>query len=100
MTPIQARCVRVELVFFTVAHVERQLDRLLEDLEDVTSLWQELLMGIEDSWPLCGEELIARWQTRLHPFPEPLRRAMIKAYWDFFPLWYHHEAMAARDGEL
>jgi hypothetical protein len=53
-----------------------------------------------DGLPLYGEELVARWQARIRAYPEPLRRAMVERHWDFFPLWYHGEAMAARDAEL
>lgn len=92
--------VRTEVVFLTVEHVERRLDELLEQLQDVASSRQKLLAGIAEGLPLYGEERIARWRARLEPFPEPFRRAMIERHWDFFPLWYHAEAMAARDTEL
>lgn len=92
--------VRTEVVFLTVEHVEGQLDELLDQLQDVASSRQKLLAGIAEGLPLHGEELIARWRARLQPFPEPFRRAMIERHWDFFPLWYHAEAMVARDSEL
>lgn len=96
----QLRGVRTEVVFLTVEHVERQLDQLLDQLEDVASRRQKLLAGIAEALPLYGDELVARWRARLHPFPETFRRAMIERHWEFFPLWYHGEAMAARDSEL
>lgn len=92
--------VRTEVVFLTVEHVEQRLDELLDQLRDVASSRQKLLAGIAEGLPLHGEELIARWRARLQPFPEPFRREMIERHWDFFPLWYHAEAMAARDSEL
>jgi hypothetical protein len=33
-------------------------------------------------------------------YPQPLRRAMIERHWNFFPLWYYGESIAARDAEL
>lgn len=92
--------VRTELAFFTVQPIERQLDRLLDELEDVVSPWQKLLSGIDEAMPLYGDALVARWKARLRPFPEPFRRAMIEGHWNFFALWYYGEAMAARDSEL
>ncbi len=92
--------VRTELTFFTVTSVEDLLDRLLGDLEDVNSALGKVLLGIDEALPLHGEALIARWKARLRPFPEPFRRAMITAHWEFFPLWYHQDAIAARESEL
>jgi hypothetical protein len=57
-------------------------------------------VGVLEGLPLQGEELIKRWQSRLRAYPEPLRRAMVERYWQFFPLWHHAEAMAVRDAEL
>lgn len=73
----QLHGVRTEVVFLTVEHVERQLDELLEQLQDVASSRQKLLAGIAEGLTLHGEELIARWRARLQPFPESFRRAMI-----------------------
>jgi predicted nucleotidyltransferase len=92
--------VRTEVSFTTVERVEWQLDQLLEKLEEVASPRQKFLSGINEGMPLHGAELIAVWQTRVRNYPEPLRRRMIEHHWDFFPLWYYGEAMAARDCEL
>ncbi|HSI97154.1 MAG TPA: hypothetical protein VK926_02240 [Gaiellaceae bacterium] len=59
-----------------------------------------ILSGVLEGVPLEGEELIERWQARLREYPEPLRRAVIERRWDFVPLWYLEQAIAARDAEL
>ena len=92
--------IRAEVSFTTVERVEWQLDQLLDRLEEVVSPRQKFLSGINEGMPLYGAELIAVWQTRVRDYPEPLRRTMIEQHWDFFPLWYYGEAMAARDSEL
>jgi predicted nucleotidyltransferase len=92
--------VRAEVSFVTVARVEWRLDQLLERLEELDSPVQKVLDGILEGLPLYGEELVERWQGRLRVYPEPLRQAMVERHWSFFPLWYHGEAMAARDAEL
>jgi predicted nucleotidyltransferase len=92
--------VRTEVSFTTVERVEWQLTQLLDELEDVVSPHQKFLSGIDEGLPLYGEELIATWKRRVGEYPEPLRRRMIERHWDFFPLWYYGEAMAARDTEL
>jgi predicted nucleotidyltransferase len=96
----QLEGVRTEVLFTTVERVERQLDQLLDQLEEINSPRQKFLSGIAEAMPLHGEELISGWQARLRDYPEPFRRAMIERHWDFFPLWYYGEAMAARDSEL
>jgi hypothetical protein len=92
--------VRTEVSFTTVARVESQLSLLLDELEDVVSSRQKFLSGLADGLPLYGDELIGAWKTRLRNYPESLRKEMIERNWDFFPLWYYDEAMAARDSEL
>ena len=92
--------VRTEVSFTTVERIEWQLAQLLDDLADVVSPHQKFLSGIADGLPLYGHELIEGWQARIRAYPDALRRAMIEGHWDFFPLWYYSEAMAARDAEL
>jgi hypothetical protein len=53
-----------------------------------------------ESLPLYGEQLVEDWRARVRGYPEPLRRAMVERHWNFFPLWYYGDAMAARDTEL
>jgi predicted nucleotidyltransferase len=92
--------VRTEVTFFTVARVDWQLDQVLDELEEFDSPRQKALAGVLEGLPLYGEDVIERWQRRLRDYPEPLRRAMVEKHWSFLPLWYYHEAIAARDAEL
>jgi 8-oxo-dGTP pyrophosphatase MutT (NUDIX family) len=92
--------VRTEVPFITVTRVEWQLDQLLEELAEVDSPNQKVLLGLLEGLPLYGEDLVERWRFRVRSYPEPLRRAMIDRYWDFFPVWYYREAIAVRDAEL
>jgi hypothetical protein len=92
--------VSTEVTFVTVARMEMRLEQLLERLEEIDSPLQKAVSGVLEGLPLHGEELIEGWQSRLRAYPEPLRLAMVERYWRFFPLWYHAEAMAARDAEL
>jgi len=92
--------VRTGVSFVTVARAEQRLAQLLDDVEEFDSPLQKILSGMLEGLPLHGDDLVARWQTRLRSYPEPLRRAMVERHWNFFPLWYHREAMAERDSEL
>jgi predicted nucleotidyltransferase len=92
--------VRTEVSFTTVARVESQISLLLDELDDVVSSRQKFLSGVAEGLPLYGDELIRSWKTRLVNYPESLRKEMIERNWDFFPLWYYDEAIAARDSEL
>jgi len=73
---------------------------LLVELDEVASPLQKIASGIAEGLPLHGQDLIEGWRSRLLAYPEPLRRAAIQRYWNFFPLWYYADAMAARDTEL
>jgi predicted nucleotidyltransferase len=92
--------VRTEVSFVTVARAEQRLNQLLEDVEEFDSPLQKILSGMLEGLALHGDELVQRWQARVRSYPEPLRRAMVERHWNFFPLWYHGEAMARRDTEL
>jgi hypothetical protein len=92
--------VRTEVPFITVARVDWHLDQLLEDLKDIDSPNQKAFAGLLEGLPLHGEDVIERWRSRLRAYPEPLRKAMIERYWDFYPLWYYRDSMACRDAEL
>ena len=92
--------VRTEVSFVTAALVESRLDQLLERAEEIDSPLQKVLSGMLEGLPLYGDELVERWRARVRDYPEPLRRAMVKRHWNFFPLWYYGDAMATRDTEL
>jgi hypothetical protein len=92
--------IRTEVSFVTVGRAEQRLDELLNRFEEFDSPLQKILSGVLESLPLYGEQLVEDWRARVHEYPEPLRRAMIERHWNFFPLWYYGEAMAARDTEL
>ena len=92
--------VRTEVSFTLVERAEWLLDRLLVDLDDVASPTQKFLSGLAEGMPLYGDDLIRRWQARVRAYPEPFRLEMIRRHWNFFPLWYHGEAMSLRDAEL
>jgi Nucleotidyltransferase domain len=92
--------VRTEVSFVALAWSESRLAEVLERIEEFDSPSQKVLAGILDGLPLHGEELLERRQARVRDYPEQLRRAMVERHWNFFPLWYHGEAMAARDAEL
>jgi 8-oxo-dGTP pyrophosphatase MutT (NUDIX family) len=92
--------IRTEVPFISVSRVDWQLDQLLEELDGIDSPNQKVFAGLLEGLPLYGEEVIERWRSRLRAYPEPLRRAMIERYWDFFPVRYYRDALAARDAEL
>ena len=92
--------VRTEVSFVTVAQLESRLDQLLDRREEFDLPLQKVLSGVLEGLPLYGDELVERWRARVRNYPEPLRRAMVKRYWSFFPLWYYGDAMATRDTEL
>ncbi len=92
--------VRTEVSFVTVTWADSRLEQLLNRIEEFDSPFQKVLSGLLEGLPLHGEELLERRRARVRTFPEPLRRAMVERHWDFFPLWYYGEAMAARDAEL
>jgi predicted nucleotidyltransferase len=92
--------IRIEISFTAVSRVESGLDQLLVELDEVASPLQKIASGIAEGLPLYGQDMIERWRSRILAYPEPLRRTVIKRYWNFFPLWYYADAMAARDTEL
>ncbi len=91
---------RTEVSFVALAWSESRLAELLERIEEFDSPSQKVLAGILEGLPLHGEEFLERRRAPVRDYPEPLRRAMVERHWSFSPLWYHSEAMAARDAEL
>jgi len=92
--------VRSQVIFFTVEGLESHLDQLLERLEGIDSPLQKILIGLQEGLPLHGEALLESWRARVGAYPEPLRRAMIRKHWRFFPLRFYDETIAARDTEI
>jgi hypothetical protein len=92
--------IRTEISFTTVSRVESGLDQLLVELDEVASPLQKIASGIAEGLPLYGQDMIEGWRSRILAYPQPRRRAVIQRYWNFFPLWYYADAMAARDTEL
>lgn len=92
--------VRTEVSFVTVARVESRLEQLLTDVDDFDSPSQKILSGVLESLSLHGHDLVEAWRARAREYPESLRRPTIERHWSFFPLWYHAEALSARDAEL
>jgi predicted nucleotidyltransferase len=92
--------VRTELVFFTVERIEWRLEQLRDRPEEIDGRAQKALAGLLHGLPLYGDDLVRRWQERLQEYPEALRRLLVQRHWQFLPLWYHHDEIAARDAEL
>jgi hypothetical protein len=92
--------VHTEVSFIALPWSESRLNELLERIEEFDSPFQKVLSGILDGLPLHGEDLVEQRRALVREYPEPLRRAMIERHWNFFPLWYYGDYMAARDAEL
>ena len=92
--------VRTELSFITVTRVESRLEHLLGEIDEFDSPSQKILGGILESIPLHGAAYIERLWERVEQYPEPMRGPMVERHWEFFPLWYHSDAIATRDAEL
>jgi predicted nucleotidyltransferase len=92
--------VRTEVSFVALAWFDSRLDELVTEIEQFDSSLQKVLSGLLEGLALYGEDLLERRREHVRTYPEPLRRAMVERHWNFFPLWYHGEAMAARDAEL
>ncbi len=93
--------VAVQVVYYTLARLDDELDTALVRHEEVIdSPNQKLLSGLLEGLVLYGEDVVAPRRERAEAYPEPLRRAAIEQHWQFFPLWYYGPAMAGRDAEL
>jgi hypothetical protein len=93
--------VAVQVGYSTVEQIDAELDGALDRLEEVIgSPNQKMLSGFLEGLPLYGEELIARWRSRVEAYPDALRAASIEHHWRFFPLWWYAEPLAVRDSEL
>ncbi len=92
--------VRTEVSFVALAWADSRLEELVTEIDQFDSSLQKVLSGLLDGLALYGEDLLERRRARVRAYPEPLRQAMVERHWNFFPLWYYGEAMAARDAEL
>lgn len=91
--------VECQIGHFTIAALEQDLNRVLDQLE-VKSPLQKVLSGILICRPLYGEALIQQWQERVANYPDSLAQAMVEQHLQFVPLWKMQERLATRDTTL
>jgi hypothetical protein len=78
--------VKIDVGNATVGAAERWLTDVVERHE--TALQQQhFAAAVLHAVPLHGAPLIAAWHARLCPYPEALRRAMVRRYLRFNPIW-------------
>ena len=92
--------VQCQVGVIPAADVDDELDGLLVEHEGLDTPVGKIATGLLEGIPLHGEELLGRWRARVADYPQGLREAMVKHWWRFFPLWYHEQALAARDAGL
>lgn len=92
--------VQCQVGVIPVADVEDELDGLLVDHEGLDTPVGKIATGLLEGIPFHGAELIEHWRVRVADYPQGLREAMVRHWWRFFPLWYHADALAARDAGL
>ncbi len=80
-----------------IASLEHRLDRIAAG--DVDWITAKVATGLLEGMPLCGGELVRRWQERAR-YPEQLRRREVEANLGFFAIWARDQHLAARDAEL
>ena len=68
---------------------------MVEGLEVDTPL-QKVLEGLHSGLALHGPETIERLRERA-VYSEELQRAMVEAFWRFYPLWYVADQLERRD---
>lgn len=91
--------VQVQTGGSAVAHVERQMERVLAGTEPGEPS-TKLMMGLLHGLPLHGDELLRRWRERAAAYPDELARRTIEKHLAVFPYWRVVEHMAARDARL
>jgi len=87
--------VQVQLAHETLAGVEADIAKVLDELEVDTPL-QKALEGLHLGIALHGAETIERLRARA-AYCEDLQRAMIETFWRFSPLWYVADQLERRD---
>jgi hypothetical protein len=90
--------VQCQVAHVTVEGFEREIARLVDDLELNAELLK-IMSGLFEGLPLHGGELIAGWRRRAQYTPR-LQRAMIEKHWRFFPWWYYEEKLGRRDATV
>jgi hypothetical protein len=90
--------VQCQVAHVTVEGFEREIARLVDDLELNAELLK-IMSGLFEGLPLHGEDLIAGWRRRAQYTPR-LQRAMIEKHWHFFPWWYYEEKLGRRDATV
>ena len=90
--------IHCQLGHAVIAGWEREIDRLVDELELDPALLKEV-SGLFEGRPLHGEDLIVRWRERA-AYTERLQRAIVQKHWRFFPWWYYQEKLEARDAPV
>jgi hypothetical protein len=90
--------VACQLVHQTIDAWRASARTVLEHL-DTASPVQKALSGLHAGVVLAGDDVIAALRAEA-AYPEALRRAMVRANVDVFPLWIMQGSLARRDAEL
>jgi hypothetical protein len=87
--------VQVQLAHETMASVEADIAKVVDELEVDTPL-QKALEGLHTGLALHGAETIERLRERA-AYSDELQRGMVQTFWRFYPLWYVADQLARRD---
>ena len=91
--------IQVQIGHTTIAAWERDMADVLDRFNPDTPV-QKALSGTLDCVAVAGHELIAGWKARIAEYPDGLRRAMIRRYLQFFPLWSLPHIVEKRDATI
>jgi Nucleotidyltransferase domain len=87
--------VQVQLAHETLASVEADIAKVVDELEVDTPL-QKALEGLHTGLALHGAETIERLRQRA-VYSDEVQRAMVQTFWRFYPLWYVADQLERRD---
>jgi Nucleotidyltransferase domain len=87
--------VQVQLAHETLASVEADIAKVVDDL-DVDTPLHKALEGLHTGLAMHGAETIERLRERA-VYSENVQRAMIETFWRFYPLWYVADQLERRD---
>jgi Nucleotidyltransferase domain len=87
--------VQVQLAHETLASVEADIAKVVDELEVDTPL-QKALEGLHTGLALHGAETIERLRERA-VYSDEVQRAMVQTFWRFYPLWYVADQLERRD---